>query len=66
MNSVRRFEANHAVLQRKQREITALPDKMSRKEIRAFLPHENASRPDDFAAEALDSQTLGLGVPAVL
>lgn len=60
-----RIVFDRAVDKGKQRVVFADPDIGSGMDARSALPHENASRRHDLAAETLDAQSFGIAVAAV-
>ena len=66
MDPVGGLEIDNAVFQSKEREITALSDKLACGVHIALLADQDATGRDELAAEALDTAPLGIGIAAVL
>ncbi len=59
------LELDNPVFQSIKREITSLTHKKPRAKTGAFLADQDTSRFHKLAAEALNAQTLGIGITAV-
>ena len=66
MNAVRGLKTDNAVFQRKQSEITALPDELTGKINGTLLTDKDTARRDGLTAKTFDPAPLGIGIAAVL